>query len=181
MRPGDLTAAYACPDHGTGPELDHGRPGYRLGQVPAGLGLSLSRSHGWALLAAGPVGPAGAAGPAGAGCSVRPAGAAGVAIGVDLEHSSGVLFPGFDDVALTPAERQLLAALAPEQATLWRTAAWARKEALLKARGTGLRIEPSSVEAYAERRDGKIVVDLDTVALGLPAGFAAALAVFGAE
>ena len=172
MRPGDLTASYACPDHGTGPEIDHGRPGYRLGQVPAGLGLSLSRSHGWALLAAGPA------------CLARPAGPArpdGVAIGVDLEHSAGVMFPGFDDVALTPAERQLLAALAPDQATLWRTAAWARKEALLKARGTGLRTEPASVEAYAEHRDGTVLVDLDTVALGLPPGFAAALAVTRAE
>ncbi len=166
MRPGDLSTAYSCPDCGTGPDLDHGRPGYRLGQAPAGLGLSLSRSHGWALLAVGPAAP------------VRPD---GVAIGVDLEHSAGVMFPGFDDVALTPAERQLLAALAPDQATLWRTAAWARKEAILKARGTGLRVEPASVEAYAELRDGKIVVDLDTVALGLPAGFAAALAVLGAE
>ncbi|MET4137334.1 4'-phosphopantetheinyl transferase superfamily protein [Pseudarthrobacter sp. PvP090] len=104
-----------------------------------------------------------------------------MAIGVDLEHSAGVMFPGFDDVALTPAERQLLAALAPDQATLWRTAAWARKEALLKARGTGLRTEPASVEAYAEHGDGTVLVDLDTVALGLPAGFAAALAVFGAQ
>ena len=163
VRPRDLTAAYACPDHGTGPEVDHGRPGYRLGQVPAGLVLSLSRSHGWALLAAGPAGPD------------------WEAIGVDLEHSAGVMFPGFDDVALTPAERQLLAALAPDQATLWRTAAWARKEAILKARGTGLRMEPASVEAYAEHEDGAVPVDLDTVALGLPAGFAAALAVTRAE
>ena len=59
----------------------------------------------------------------------------------------------------------------------WRAAAWARKEALLKARGTGLRIDPSSVEAFAEPADGTVVVDLDTVALGLPAGFAAALAI----
>ena len=161
MRPGDLGTNYSCPECGTGPALDHGRPGYRLGQVPVGLGLSLSRSHGWALLAAGP------------------AGAAGLMVGIDLEHSSGVVFPGFDDVALTPAERRQLSTLAPDQMTLWRTAAWARKEALLKARGTGLRVEPSSVEAYAEPRDGTMLVDLDTVALGLPAGFASALAVIG--
>ncbi|HSO90378.1 MAG TPA: 4'-phosphopantetheinyl transferase superfamily protein [Arthrobacter sp.] len=169
MRPGDLTAAYSCPDCGTGPELDHGRPGYRLRHVPAGLGLSLSRSHGWALLAARSAGPE------------RPAGVAGVTVGIDLEHSSGVMFPGFDDVALTPAERQLLAALAPDQAVLWRTAAWARKEALLKARGTGLRVEPALVEAYTGPGDGTVLVDLDTVALGLPAGFAAALALVGVE
>ena len=159
VNPGELTVDYSCPDCGTGPELDHGRPGYRLRGAPAGLSLSLSRSHGWALLAAG---------------AGRDPGAV---VGVDLEHSSGVMFPGFDDVVLTPAERQLLAALAPDQAVLWRTAAWARKEALLKARGTGLRIEPTSVEAFAVPADGTVLIDLDTVALGLPAGFAAALAV----
>ena len=168
MHPGELTAAYSCPECGTGPELDHGRPGYLLGGAPAGLLVSLSRSHGWALLAAGPAGAAGAGGVI-----------AGGAVGVDLEHSSGVGFPGFDDVALTPAERQLLAALAPEEAMPWRAAAWARKEALLKARGTGLRVEPASVEAFAEPTDGTVLIDLDTVALGLPAGFAAALAVVG--
>lgn len=172
VRPGDLRTAYSCPDCGTGPELDHGRPGYRLHQVPAGLALSLSRSHGWALLAAGPDHYSG---------SVAPAGAAGVMVGIDLEHSSGVSFPGFDDVALTPAERQLVSALAPDRAALWRTAAWARKEALLKALGTGLRIEPASVEAHAEPRDGTTLVDLDAVALGLPAGFAGALAVLGVD
>ena len=161
MRPGDLSAAYSCPDCGAGPELDHGRPGYLLHDAPAGLTLSLSRSRGWALLAAG---------------AVRPH---GTTVGIDLEHSSGVIFPGFDDVALTPAERQLLAALAPDEAMLWRTTAWARKEALLKVRGTGLRIEPDSVEAYEEPGDGTMVVDLDTVALGLPPGFAGALAVVG--
>lgn len=102
-------------------------------------------------------------------------------VGVDLEHRSGVVFPGFDDVALTPAERRQLSTLTPDQATLWRTAAWARKEALLKARGTGLRIEPSSVEAYPQPRDGTMLVDLDTVALGLPQGFSGALAVVGVE
>ena len=171
MRPADLRTAYSCPDCGTGPELDHGRPGYRLRRAPAGLGLSLSRSHGWALLAAGPDSP---------NRPVRPADAAGVTVGIDLEHSSGVMFPGFDGVCLTPAERQLLSALAPEQATLWRTTAWARKEALLKARGTGLRVEPASVEAFAEPLDGTMLVEVDTVALGLPPGFAGALAVVGA-
>jgi 4'-phosphopantetheinyl transferase len=164
VRPGELTADYACPDCGTGPDVDHGRPGYRLRGAPAGLLLSLSRSHGWALLAA-------AAGGAGA----DGAGGPGEGIGVDLEHSSGVMFPGFDDVALTPAERQQLAALAPDQTDHWRTAVWARKEALLKARGTGLRLDPASVEAFPELSDADVLIDLDTAALGLPRGFAAAL------
>lgn len=164
MRPGDLTADYACPDCGTGPGPDHGRPGYLVRGAPAGLGLSLSRSRGWALLAAG---------------AARAGGSAGVTVGVDLEHSSRVVFPGFDDVALTPAERQLLAAVPPDRATLWRASAWARKEALLKARGTGLRVDPTTVEAFAEPAGGDDLVELDIVALGLPAGFAAALAVAG--
>lgn len=161
--PGELTAHYSCPDCGTGPELDHGRPGYRMHGAPDGLSLSLSRSGGWVLLAAGSTGVSGVM--------------VGGAVGIDLEHSSGVMFPGFDDVALTSAERQHLLALPPVKVMPWRAAAWARKEALLKARGTGLRIEPSSVEAFAEPADGTVVVDLDTVALGLPAGFAAALAI----
>lgn len=164
VRPGELTADYSCPDCGTGPELDHGRPGYRLDGAPTGLSLSLSRSHGWALLAAGS-----AVGPGGAGATV----------GIDLEHSSGAMFPGFDDVALTPAERQWLAALATNQADHWRTAVWARKEALLKALGTGLRVDPCSVEAFPEPAGGNVLIELDTAALGLPAGFAAALAVVG--
>jgi 4'-phosphopantetheinyl transferase len=89
------------------------------------------------------------------------------------------VFAGFDDVALTPAERQVLAGLPPDRAALWRTAAWARKEALLKARGTGLRVDPASVEAFAEPADGSVLIELDTAGLGLPAGFAAALAVAG--
>ncbi|MDR7081561.1 4'-phosphopantetheinyl transferase [Arthrobacter ginsengisoli] len=133
--------------------------GASAGFSPA-LSLSLSRSRGWALLAAGALTPA-------------------ATVGIDLEHSSRVGFPGFDDVALTPAERQLLAVLPPNQADPWRTAVWARKEALLKARGTGLRLDPCSVEAFGEPTDGAVLVELDTAALGLPAGFAAALAVVG--
>ncbi|KUM37370.1 4'-phosphopantetheinyl transferase family protein [Arthrobacter sp. EPSL27] len=160
MQPSDLTAASACPECGTGPDIDHGRPGYLLAGAPAGLILSLSRSRGWALLAAG-------------------SGAAGTAVGVDLEHSSGVGFTGFDDVALTPGERELLAAVPPEQSPRWRAAAWARKEALLKAYGTGLRTDPATVEAFADFPAGTLLVDLAPADLGLPAEFAAALAVLG--
>lgn len=161
VRPGELTAVYSCPDCGTGPELDHGRPGYWRAGEPAGLSVSLSRSRGWALLAA------------------VHAVESGVRLGIDLECSSGVMFPGFDDVALTFAERERLTTLTPDQAACWRTSAWVRKEALLKSRGTGLRVDPATVEAFAEPGGDSVVVELDTVALGLPAGFAAALAVLG--
>lgn len=158
--PADLTSCYACPDCGTGPGLDHGRPGYRFRDgAPAGLSLSLSRSGGWALLAAG-----NATGP-------------GVGLGVDIEHVSGVQFPGFDAVALSPDERRFLAASPPEDAIRWRAAAWARKEALLKARGTGLRTDPTSVEAFTGPPAGTVLVDLETTELGLPPEVAAALAI----
>lgn len=160
VQPSDLTAAFACPECGTGPEIDHGRPGYLLAGAPAGLLLSLSRSRGWALLAAG-------------------SGESGAAVGVDLEDTSGVGFAGFDDVVLTPGEREMLAAVPPEQATRWRAAAWARKEALLKAHGAGLRTDPATVEAFADFPGSTRLVDLDPADLGLPPQFAAALAVLG--
>ncbi|MEC5190616.1 MULTISPECIES: 4'-phosphopantetheinyl transferase family protein [unclassified Arthrobacter] len=166
VHPEDLSANYSCPDCGTGPELDHGRPGYRLDGRAACLILSLSRSRGWALLAARGVGADGAL---------------AASVGVDLEHSARVRFPGFDAVALTPSERQLLSALAPDRATLWRASAWARKEALLKSRGTGLRVDPATVEAFVEPGNGGLLVDLDAVALGLPAGFVGALAAVDAD
>lgn len=177
MRPGDLTADYSCPDCGTGPELDHGRPGYRLDGASTGLSLSLSRSRGWALLAAAGTQGTASPGPGAPGFGTQDNGAT---VGIDLEHSSGVGFPGFDDVVLTLAERRVLAGLASGRAPLWRTAAWARKEALLKARGTGLRVDPATVEAFVEP-PGAILIDLDTAALGLPAGYAAALALIGTE
>ncbi|MHA7222704.1 4'-phosphopantetheinyl transferase family protein [Arthrobacter sp. RHLT1-20] len=168
VRPGELTAVYSCPDCGTGPDLDHGRPGYWLDGAPTGLSLSLSRCRGWALLAA-----VGHHRPGGQRTDIYgPA-----AIGIDLAHSTGVGFAGFDGVALTPAERRLVGALAPERQALWRAAAWARKEALLKAGGTGLRVDPASVESFAGLTDGTALVEPDTAALGLPEGFTAALAI----
>ncbi|WP_430869116.1 4'-phosphopantetheinyl transferase family protein [Demequina aurantiaca] len=61
-------------------------------------------------------------------------------IGVDLESSSQPLSPGFADVVLGAGER----ALHPMTSdSLLRT--WVRKEAVLKAAGTGLRLDPRRV------------------------------------
>jgi 4'-phosphopantetheinyl transferase len=49
---------------------------------------------------------------------------------------------------------------------------WARKEALLKALGSGLRGDPQSIETLEDPR----VRDLSPAALGLPPGFVAAVA-----
>ena len=49
---------------------------------------------------------------------------------------------------------------------------WARKEALLKALGTGLRTDPMSVDALGDPR----ITDLDGASLGLPPGYVAAVA-----
>lgn len=93
---------------------DHGKPSV------AGVALSLSRSHGAVMAAAGP---------------------AGSTLGADIERVPEQVFDGFDDFAAAPAE---LAELALADARD-RTRLWVAKEAVLKAAGVGLAVEPSSV------------------------------------
>lgn len=159
--PDALEAAYACPDCGSGPGLAHGRPGYRLRGRAAAVSLSLSRSHGWAVIAMLP--------------------APGLRVGIDIQHMASVGFDGFDDVALSPAEQRHLALLPPEQRETWRADAWARKEALAKYSGLGLRTDPAAVPAYPEGSAdgpwaGVEVRSIETGELGLPDGFAVAVA-----
>ena len=58
-------------------------------------------------------------------------------VGVDVEAEGAADFAGFGDVALHPSER----ATSPAA----RTRIWVRKEALLKAHGLGLAVDPSEV------------------------------------
>lgn len=58
-------------------------------------------------------------------------------VGVDVEAEAATGFDGFERVALGPGER----ADTPAQ----RARTWVRKEALLKATGRGLTVEPSAV------------------------------------
>ena len=58
-------------------------------------------------------------------------------VGVDVEAVDAAGFPGFDDVALHPDEH----ASSAED----RTRLWVRKEALLKAYGLGLAVDPREV------------------------------------
>lgn len=163
--PDHLVAAYVCPECGPNPLPSHGRPGYEMRGKPTALSISFSRSHGWGVAAM--------------------VAAAGVPLGVDVQHLASVAFAGFDDVALSPAEKSALAVLAPEKRDAWRAAAWARKEALAKFTGQGLRTDPALIPAFPPAGTGEgaaagnlaaHVWELVPGQLGLPEGFAAAVA-----
>jgi len=157
--PGRLVLDYACANCGLSGAIDHGRPGYRAPAAGPVVRLSLSRSGGWCLLA-GTTDPAIGA------------------VGVDLEDTARAGFPGFDEVILAPAERALLDDAADEtEARELRARLWSRKEAFLKATGTGLFREPSDVDASGHSYEGIELTDVHTRSLGLPAGFVAALAI----
>ncbi|MHA7177152.1 4'-phosphopantetheinyl transferase family protein [Arthrobacter sp. Sr24] len=163
VSPDQLVVDYTCPECGPNPLPSHGRPGYLLRGVPAAVSISLSRSHGWALVATVP--------------------GVGVPLGVDVQHRAQVGFEGFDDVALSPAEKSLLARVAPAAQDAWRANAWARKEALAKSSGWGLRTEPAHIPAFPEENqfgEGSVVTEVWELVpqdVGLPEGFAAAVAV----
>lgn len=166
--PEDLVAAYACPTCGPNPVPSHGRPGYTLRGEPAALSMSFSRSNGWGVAAM--------------------VAAAGLPLGVDVQHIAQVAFAGFDDVALSPAEKSALAGLAPEERDSWRAAVWARKEALAKFTGQGLRTDPALIPAFPHASQGDWsgvgasvahVWELVPGKLGLPEGLAAAVACGG--
>ncbi|VXB70135.1 Phosphopantetheinyl transferase [Arthrobacter sp. 9V] len=145
-----LMPDYHCPQ--CGPRQDHGRPGFMLDGGPAPLVLSASRASGWVLLAA----------------VVNPA--EGLRLGVDLEVISGVVFEGFDDVALTTNEKNYLASVPAQDQASQRARLWARKEAWLKMTGEGLRRNPAELD----------VLELpglrDVTERELPEGLVAALA-----
>ena len=108
-----------CSDCGS---TDHGKP------EAEGAAVSLSRTRTLVMAAVGP---------------------AGTMLGIDVERAAGPerigLFDGFDTLVLSPAERGLLASTAdpdPTHKDLLRMAAWTAKEAVLKATGDGLRVEP---------------------------------------
>lgn len=154
--PSALRTDFSCPAcGGSGITSDHGRPGYTLDGARVPLALSLSRTASAVLVGA---------------LDLRIDGPRAVAdgrtgcLGVDLEAAGSVVFDSFDEVALTPAEQRRLTALPPEERNLERARLWVRKEALMKARGTGFASEgPSSVDVIedVDATSGARIVDLD--------------------
>lgn len=156
-----LAVAYRCPRCGTGPGISHGRPGYTFKSPAAALPgtaapllLSLSRSSGWTLLAA----------------VVDPE--PGLRLGIDVEDPGRMDFDGFDEVALTAAERQGLLGLAGPALLRGRARLWTRKEAWLKTGGEGLRTAPETLDVL----DLAGLRDLPAAETGLPADLVAAVA-----
>ena len=175
--PARLRPEYTCPECGTG---EHGTPGFTLqhdgappgsaagGGGPGGaddgaqpgsaadgsgrqrvdVAASMSRAGGWALLAA----EMGAS-----------------RLGVDLAVVAD-FHRAIPDAAYSPDERRRLSTAQDPAAEAARL--WARKEALLKALGRGLRDDPAAVDTLGDPR----VADLDAASLGLPPGYAAAVA-----
>ncbi|MFJ6001505.1 4'-phosphopantetheinyl transferase family protein [Arthrobacter sp. NPDC092385] len=160
-----LVSSFTCPRCTRAGRSDHGRPGYTLDGGVLPMALSLSRAGQVVLLGALDPGSG-----TGTGWGV------GAGIGVDLERVADVGFDGFDDVALTPGERSSLQRLPTAHRAAARARLWTRKEALVKALGTGFTDRgPSGVEVLA---DGRItdVREVDDVLLGT-LGLAAAVAV----
>jgi 4'-phosphopantetheinyl transferase len=131
----------------------HGRP-HLVGTDRA---ISLSHTRGMAAIALGPP---------------------GITVGVDVESVDHRVDP--DDLAagLHPTEAATLAALPADRRPLAALRYWVRKEAYLKGTGTGLGVDPASVEVGAGTADWT-VTDLDAgsahvaaVAVDTPAGVA---------
>jgi 4'-phosphopantetheinyl transferase len=159
VEPGDLMLDYSCANCGMSGAIDHGRPGYRAPTRNREVRLSLSRSGPWCLLA-GTTDPAVGA------------------VGVDLEDAARASFDGLDDVILTSTERALLKGAAAEADALRiRARLWSRKEAFLKATGSGFFREPSDVDASGGSFEGVELADVEPASLGLPTGLVAAVAV----
>jgi 4'-phosphopantetheinyl transferase len=108
-----LDVRRACAGCGS---TGHGKPSIE------GTGLSMSRSRGTVMAAAGPP---------------------RFSLGADIERVPAQVFAGFDDFALAPEERP--GPLDTEVSDAGRIRLWVAKEAALKAAGLGLAVDPSSV------------------------------------
>lgn len=76
---------------------------------------------------------------------------------------------------LTPEERELFAAVDPAEQPTWLAQAWTVKEAVLKAAGAGLGVDPSTVGAVPDCMKSLDFLDEDdTLSFATPTGHAVA-------
>jgi 4'-phosphopantetheinyl transferase len=165
VSPGSLQADYLCPNcrH---QDKAHGMPRYQV--LPPGLPIrvSLSKSGDWCLLA-----------------GTTDDEIAGVGVDVESEVSAG--FDGFETVGMTARERDQLQRMSPSLKARFQTLLWVRKEAVLKALGSGLAVDPSLVDVSGPvplvpgRRCGSevwLIEDVSPGSVGLPDNCTAVLA-----
>ncbi|MGG7510549.1 4'-phosphopantetheinyl transferase family protein [Plantibacter sp. YIM 135249] len=160
VEPAAVRISAACPDCGR----EHGKP---EATTEDGRRVHLSLSH-------SPVATAATASLDGA-------------VGIDVEQLDASRFAGVEDVALSAAEREDWLTL-PEEDRIGALAHfWTRKEAVVKALGPGLRLDPATIEVTTPGRDGdepRVLrvpgVDAATITLqdiGLAEGLAVSIAV----
>lgn len=111
-------------------------------------------------------------------------------VGVDVEVDSCADFAGFDGVSLAESERRELARMSARQQTTGRTQMWVRKEAVLKATGDGLSVDPRQVIVSPPSQSPRLLawrhgsVDPSLVhltELQLGSGYAACTALLGPD
>jgi len=140
--PGEVIVQARCATCG-GP---HGRPVVRRpGAREPGPHVSLAHTRGLVLVAVTGAGE----------------------VGVDVEVVDRAALAQVDGVALAPQERRAIANLAGDEAAGARATTWVRKEALLKATGQGLSVEPRDVVLSSPVRSGP---DAPPRLLAWPAG-----------
>ena len=171
LEPHRVRVGRECPTCGrAGAEAPHGRPVLLppQGVDRPGPPVQLSASH--------------------AGDVVLVAASTAGRVGVDVERIASTGFEGFDDLVLTPLERRRLATLPAGSRPVERALAWTRKEALLKATGHALTLDPATVGFHPDGRPEPATAVLlggaphagTRVLDGLPAGHVGALALLDA-
>lgn len=165
--PGSLTLNYVCPSCRNHTGQGHGIPGYQSPSRPGPLRVSLSRSGDWCMLAAS-----------------LDEGMTG--LGVDIEAKPSAGFDGFQAVAMTACEQETLEEVEPSLRSAFMTRLWVRKEAVLKALGTGLALDPARVDVAGPiprlpddpcQPEHWHLEDIRPSSVGLPEEFAAACAI----
>ena len=153
-----LDARFSCPGCNA---VDHGQPGWTIDGEPLPIAASLSRSGAWAA-------------------AVVDSSRALPTVGIDLEQIGRFGGSELDESVFTPAEQSQLQGVQEAERPRLRAALWSRKEAVLKAAGTGFMVDPATVDvlepvARLGARDYS-VRDVPPAELKVPDGFVVALA-----